>query len=82
MQVAKDGSHHGLINFGNTNVNNTWRIDMENTAQCGIIKFEQLCEKLLEKQEILENAKIWFQVNILDAAQNIFERQRSNSKGA
>lgn len=48
---------------------------MENTAQSGMIEFEQLCEKLLEEQEISENAKIWFQVNILDAAQNIFERQ-------
>lgn len=47
-----------------------------------VIEFEQLCEKLLEEQEIPENAKIWFQVNILDSAQNIFERQRENSKGA
>lgn len=54
---------------------------MENTAQCGMIKFEQLCEKLLEDQDIPENAKIWFQVNILDAAQNIFERRQANSKG-
>lgn len=57
----------------NTNVNGTWKIDMENTAKCGMIEFEQLCEKLLEKQEMPENAKIWFQVTILDAAQNIFE---------
>lgn len=48
---------------------------MENTAQSGMIEFEQLCEKLLEEQDIPENAKIWFQINILDAAQNIFERQ-------
>ena len=48
---------------------------MENTEQSGVIEFEQLCEKLLEEQEIPENAKIWFQVNILDAAQNIFEGQ-------
>lgn len=47
-----------------------------------VIEFEQLCEKLLEKQEIPENAKIWFKVNILDVAQNIFERQQANSEGA
>lgn len=49
---------------------------MENTAQSGMIEFEQLCEKLLEEQDIPENIKMWFQVNILDAAQNIFEKQR------
>lgn len=48
---------------------------MENTAKSGMIEFEQLCEKLLEKQDIPDNVKIWFQVNILDAAQNILERQ-------
>ena len=47
-----------------------------------VIEFEQLCEKLLDEQEIPEGAKIWFQVNILDSAQNIFERQQANSKGA
>ena len=48
-----------------------------------VIEFEQLCEKLLDEQEIPEGAKIWFQVNILDSAQNIFESQsKENCKGA
>ena len=54
---------------------------MENTAQSGMIKFEQLCEELLEKQDIPENIKTWFQINILDTAQNIFENQIQNKIG-
>ena len=48
---------------------------MENTAQSGMIEFEQTCEKLLDEQDIPENTKIWFQVNILDVAQNVFEKK-------
>lgn len=40
-----------------------------------MIEFEQFCEELLEKQDIPENVKTWFQINILDTAQNIFEKR-------
>ena len=35
--------------------------------------YEQICEQILEKQDMPDKVKIWFQVNILDKAQNVFE---------
>jgi hypothetical protein len=48
---------------------------MENTAQSGMIAFEQICENLLERSDIPESAKMWFQIKILDFAQVVFEKQ-------
>ena len=53
---------------------------MENTAKSGMIAYEQICEQILEKQDVPDKEKIWFQVNILDKAQNVFEEHNAHQR--
>lgn len=46
---------------------------MSNDYYDGMIKYEQICEEVLEQLNISENAKTFIQIKLLDEAQRRFE---------
>ena len=42
--------------------------------RAGMIAYEQLCEQVLDRSDISDEGKMFIQTQILDAAQNAFEK--------